>query len=187
MDRNELYENNNIEFNDLLFKSKKTTISSTVEIATLINQTLRVTLNNGEITYCHINAKAFEFNIEYNGIVENIKLSEILDEVRDNILYKRVILTPFGVKENNREEARNNLNLFPGFMQKHDKDFIINMDVVDVWLQHINNVLCNNNEQIYKYLLKYFTNLLLNPSKKSGALIIIKGLQGKNSTFDIFN
>lgn len=216
MDRNEIYDNNKVEFGKILKKIEKEDIFPAKDIAKLLNQTTRIILNNGSPTIyikeyveysvlqgdgsysdvivqsiipTKIEKEYFTIFISHKKSVEKFFLEDLIKSVKKFITYVRVTLEPYGAKEINREEAKGYLNIFPGFMHKYDENFNVDMSIVNVWLDHIKLVLCDNNEEIYNYLLKYFTNLLLHPCKKSGALLIIKGNQGsgKNSAFDVFN
>lgn len=69
------------------------------------------------------------------------------------------------------------LNLYRGFAvepmvcSKSDPD-------VQRWLKHIRHIICQDDDQVYQYLMDWFAHLVQKPEEKPQAAIILKGEQG---------
>jgi len=133
--------------------------------------------------------KQYSFSIEHESDIRTLCLSDILDRSKQHINFKKVVVEPYGAFEHNEAPEHRNFNLFSGFVHKYDKDFRYDINIVKTWTEHIRLVVANGNEAVYRYLLRYFLHILLNPMEKTGVVIVIKGQQGsgKNSPFDVFN
>lgn len=202
--------NNNIEFNNLVLNDHE--IFTPEIMATLIKQTIIRAENNGNpmfyvkeiiktlnkgkyiksIKFTPRDFKVFKdkyyFKIS-DGVNEiGISLLKLLKLVKPKIVYKNITLEPFGALNNDMAIEDKRFNLFNGYLHKYDKNFKVNMNIVNVWTNHIKEVIADNDIDVYNHLMNYFKHILLRPEEKTGLLIIIKGLQGagKNSPFDIF-
>ena len=76
------------------------------------------------------------------------------------------------------QETPNNIyNSFNGF--KGEKSILQKEDIENsLIMKHIKEVICNNNEEIYNYFIKYLSNLIQHPNKKSNTSLILKSIQG---------
>lgn len=209
LDKNIIREKNDIEFNDLIMNEHKE--YSISEISLLIRQTIIRLENNGEtLYYCKeitrnkynnnyvskINFKPiafkelykYQFLISYENEIIIIDFVDILIKIKQYIIYRNLINEPYGVLSNDISNKYNSFNIFNGFLHTYDKNFNVDINIVNVWLNHIKEVICNNDEIVYKHIIYYFRHLLIKPDVKSKIVLIIKGSQGsgKNSTFDIF-
>lgn len=63
----------------------------------------------------------------------------------------------------------------------------VNVELIQPFLNFINEVICDNNEDVYKYVLGWIATMLQNPGKKNETALILKGLQGigKNRFTDV--
>lgn len=209
LDDSIIRENNNIEFNDLVINTNE--CFTPEKLALLIKQTIIRCENNGNPLFYvkeiiqtknkqsyieHIKysprdpkmLKHYKFTIGYDNEEIKINFLDILDQIKANIVYRNVVLEPYGVLSTDMAYKNKRFNLFNGYLHKYDNEFKVNYDIVNVWLNHLKNVISNKNEDVYNHLLYYFKHILISPDIKTGLLIIIKGLQGsgKNSVFDIF-
>ncbi|KAI5485965.1 hypothetical protein TVAGG3_0933010, partial [Trichomonas vaginalis G3] len=58
-------------------------------------------------------------------------------------------------------------------------------NIIEAWLDHVKEIICNGNEKVYEYILCWFANILQHPSAKNETALIIIGKQGtgKNTFF----
>ena len=77
-------------------------------------------------------------------------------------------------------------NLFKGLRAEHlpiYKDY----DYIKPILNHIYEVMCESNNEIFKWYIQYLANIIQKPNKKTDVLIVLRGLQGcgKNIIIDM--
>lgn len=62
----------------------------------------------------------------------------------------------------------------------------IKMDLIQPFLDHTKNVICNGNEELYNYVLEWISFIIKNPNGKTGTVLCITGEQGSGkNTFTI--
>lgn len=62
----------------------------------------------------------------------------------------------------------------------------IKMDLIQPFLDHTKNVICNGNEELYNYVLDWISFIIKNPNGKTGTVLCITGEQGSGkNTFTI--
>lgn len=113
--------------------------------------------------------------VQLNKLVNNIFLQYI--SIRD------VIFKPYSVKypaEINKKE----LNLYFDINEHtYREDFKIDMNLVDIALNHLKIVICNNDQELYEYILNYICRKLQMPFKKTEACILLHSIeQGTGKT-----
>ena len=54
----------------------------------------------------------------------------------------------------------------------------VKKDVIEPFLQHIKEVIANNNEEVYRYILVWIASILQKPNFKAGTALVILGNQG---------
>lgn len=61
----------------------------------------------------------------------------------------------------------------------------VNYNLIQPWLDHVKNVICDHDEEAFNYFLKWFSSILQTPDYKTGIAILIIGSQGtgKNDFF----
>lgn len=47
-----------------------------------------------------------------------------------------------------------------------------------LWLRHLKRVICNNNEEHYRYALGWFAHMIQKPQDKPGVAMVLRGLKG---------
>ena len=57
-------------------------------------------------------------------------------------------------------------------------DQIANEDLIEPFLLHIYNIICNSNQELYQYVIQWISYVLQRPGTKAGTCIIIIGEQG---------
>ena len=209
LDHNIIRDDYEVEFNDIGMAFKPFEVK---EIAELLFKTTFCILNSGEPCYFvkeivqkqyrdeHVNSikykqvldkmlKDYTFEVVYQDEIYEIALCDVIKQSKTLMNYRSIVNEPYGAFEQDHTYLKQRFNLFNGFVHKYDPNFVVDQSIVDVWLNHIKNVVSNNNNQVYEFLLKYFTMLIKYPQIKSGIVLIVKGDQGsgKNATFDIFN
>lgn len=96
--------------------------------------------------------------------------------------YKRLVIDPSYIGEKPGEE----LNLFRGFKAKLLDNY--DPDIVQPILDHLRNVLCNNDEANYQYKTKWLALIVQRPQVKNGTALVDHGKQGagKNILYEFF-
>lgn len=87
-----------------------------------------------------------------------------------------------------------NFNLFRGFKhlkkQPFNENFIIDMNLINPWLDMIKHNWCNDDETLYQFVIKWFAHKIQFPTIKLITTIVITSILegiGKNTFFDFFN
>ena len=75
------------------------------------------------------------------------------------------------------------INLFQGF--KYAESISNDFEPLQPFLNHIREVVCNNDEQKYDYFLKWWANIFQNVTVKNGTMPIIHGAQGSGKSFPV--
>jgi hypothetical protein len=99
----------------------------------------------------------------------------------DELTYIPYTITPPTLNE------KTQFNLFTGFLHEYDPNFIVSMEFVQPWLDHIKSVWANHDEIIGEYIINWFANKVQKPHLKNCTTIIIKSLlegAGKNIVTD---
>jgi hypothetical protein len=79
-------------------------------------------------------------------------------------------------------------NTFRGFMHKYDPLFVVDMSLINDWLDLIKHTWCCDDEIIYRYVISWFSHKLQKPEKKIGVSIVCKSILqgvGKNTLFEM--
>lgn len=93
--------------------------------------------------------------------------------------YQTVCFYP---QENAVELDGVHFNLFTGFKASF-KPVKRNYEIIKPFLNHILEVLCNSNQEYYGWLMQYFANIIQNPHKKSGVILILQGVEGSGKSY----
>lgn len=73
-------------------------------------------------------------------------------------------------------------NLFQGF--EYDSVDEINYSIIQPFMNHIHRIICNSNNDLYKYLIYWLSFIFQNPKGKTQIAIVLTGAQGTGkSTF----
>lgn len=77
------------------------------------------------------------------------------------------------------------MSLFQGYY--YDVLDCIDLDKIQMFLDFVKDVIANENDEVYEYILNWCALMFQNPGKKSLVSIMLKGLQGsgKNSFTNI--
>jgi predicted house-cleaning NTP pyrophosphatase (Maf/HAM1 superfamily) len=77
------------------------------------------------------------------------------------------------------------LSVFQGY--KYDIKSFHNDSIIAPFLNHIREVITNNNEMMYEYIINWMSYIVQKPGKKTDTAIVLKGIQGagKNVFTDV--
>lgn len=99
--------------------------------------------------------------------------------------YNQQFLTIKGVKfiSNDKEV----FSTFQGY--KYNVLDKVNMNVIDMFMNFVKEVICDSNDEVYKYVIGWLAKMIQQPGVKNETAIILKGLQGigKNRFTDIIS
>ena len=90
-------------------------------------------------------------------------------------LYNNIVFKP-----NNVELKRNDLNIWSGF--KAQEVQIVDMEIVNVFTNHIMEVWAGNNKEYYRYIMSWLAQVIQTPEKKTEVAILLQGGQGSGKT-----
>lgn len=79
------------------------------------------------------------------------------------------------------------ISLYKGLYYRIDIPLTeIKMDLVQPFLEHTKNVICNGHQELYNYVLDWISFIIKNPNGKTGTVLCITGEQGSGkNTFTI--
>ena len=91
-------------------------------------------------------------------------------------LYNKTVCKPNGY-----ELKKNELNVWSGF-KAQELDGPPNMEIVNVFINHIGEVWANDNDSVYKYMMSWLAQIIKKPYKQTGVAIMLQGGQGSGKT-----
>ncbi|KAE8972314.1 hypothetical protein PF005_g24413 [Phytophthora fragariae] len=74
-------------------------------------------------------------------------------------------------------------NMFGQYQHKYDPSFVINQRLVDMWLNHVKDVICSGDARLYEYLLDWFAHILQHPGVKTQTVPLLKSKPGAGKNF----
>ena len=90
-------------------------------------------------------------------------------------LYSNIVFKP-----NNVDGKRNDLNIWPGF--KAQEVSVVDMDIVNAFINHIQKVWASDDEEHYNYIMSWLAQVIQTPEKKTEVAILLTGGQGTGKT-----
>ena len=78
-------------------------------------------------------------------------------------------------------EDTNDYSLFTGYPYKTLAD--CNENIIKPFLEHTREVIANNDEKLYEYILNWITYIVQNPAEKTGIVLVLLGKQGAGKTW----
>ena len=125
-----------------------------------------------------------------NSMTTSLKMIRLWKDGRkiitayDALLSRIDKLTVSNVCFYNRNPDVNVISVFQGYKYEGST---VDMDVIQQFLAFVKEVICNNDEVIYKYVLGWIAHMMQNPGVKNGTALVLKGLQGigKNRFTDV--
>lgn len=211
--KNLIREHNDWDVNALLLVQ---TFPSLDELAVAIKSCYALVLNNGDsrwfkkvvkshqfphsdelvwmITYAQSHyalKETFErsrrYIIQHDGHTYKLDLRSILHACWEAMAYTHADVIPHSPKVD--PDVRQTFNLFPVYQHRYDPEFVIDQTLVDLWLNHIREILCAGDDECSEYLLSWFAHMLQRPAQKTKSCPIIKSAPGagKNFVFTVFS
>ena len=115
------------------------------------------------------------------------------------LLNKKKLISKKSIKSNLWDVFYDNIILFnvdgPKFYSKNEKIFSIfqgyeyeilkdyNNEIIDPFIKHIYEVICDNDKELFNYVISWISSLLQNPGKKLEVALAIIGGQGCGKTY----
>jgi hypothetical protein len=151
-----------------------------------INQEVFYMLNQKDLKAKYGHLVYYEKSVDKKGKWE-IKENQFITKWITDPKIKKYQSVCFVPKELDEQFKAKHYNMFSGFKASL-KPVKRNYKVIELFLNHIKDVLVKGNEEHYNWLIQYFANLIQNPDKKSCVVIIFQGIQGagKSIVVDTF-
>ena len=99
----------------------------------------------------------------------------------------RIVFKPY--LQQRPRDFNGEFNLFHGFKFPYDPHFQVSIEKIQIWLDYILHLWCNNDQSLYQYVLSWFSHKVQFPEKKIGVSLICKSIlqgAGKNTLFNFF-
>ncbi|KAE9188993.1 hypothetical protein PF005_g19826, partial [Phytophthora fragariae] len=74
-------------------------------------------------------------------------------------------------------------NMFGQYQHKYEPSFVINQRLVDMWVNHVKDVICSGDARLYEYLLNWFAHILQHPGVKTQTVPLLKSKPGAGKNF----
>ena len=188
--------NDDFTINNISSKAEKHLYKTYKEVIEDLSRVIRFVESNNLMfiikTYDIHNEKyviSYMTNTNMKEMLKMIKLWK--DESKTITAYDAFInykskLTVKGVRFYN-ENNKDIFSIFQGY--KYNVVENINIDLISNFLNLIHEVIADNNDEIYNYLLNWISYIIQHPGKKTETAIVLKGLQGigKNTFTDILS
>lgn len=124
-----------------------------------------------------------------DNLIPKVKLfKDFINKVITKISYDYLDFVPCSPMIKQDYNNKDIFNTFTGFMHDYDDNFIVDMDVVDIFLNHINKIVCNNDELCGQHFITFLADIIQNPNVLSEIRWILQSIEGagKNILFYIF-
>ena len=101
-------------------------------------------------------------------------------------VYDRIVSAPGRTHYPYRPFESNTYNMWQGWRYKYNKDFVVDKELIDVIVKHLKEIICDGNDDLCNYILKYFKLILL--GHQLGVCLVVVGAQGtgKSLKFEYF-
>ena len=109
--------------------------------------------------------------------------------VEHKVIKNNVVFEPYGPQVLYLEDEDTNINIFPGWKHDYKEDFKVDLASIEPILHHLKKVYCNDDQDLYKYLMGWLASMIQHPEKK---LLVALGFYsseqgaGKNIFWDWF-
>lgn len=135
------------------------------------------TRSNGKIklerlSYHEMKCRADQITL-YEDKSGDIKLSNYILKGRDKILFEKPE-TAFISNDPNV------FSIFRGFIYENDDN--IDMESIKLFLDHMKEVICNEDEILYQYLISWIAFIIQNPGKRTGVCLVLLSDPGSGKT-----
>src|SRR5260221_12172144 len=69
-------------------------------------------------------------------------------------------------------------NLYHGLNIDADALATYDMELAQPWIDHVKEIVCNGNEEVFDYTIKYFAHLIQKPLTKTNVAFVMRSRQG---------
>ena len=117
------------------------------------------------------------------------KIKDIIKDNIEEITYRTMDFKPFPPFKNKKKD-KFVYNTYKGNKIPYDKNFKINMELILPFLNHIKEILADNDDRNYKYILSMLAHYVQRPHIKTNVCMVFISTEegaGKNLFFDNFN
>ena len=179
---------------DIRRKAENNEYKNINEVASDLSRIIRV-IDNGSLTFVQ---KAYDamngmhkFRYVYDkDMTRSLKMTKLWKDGNIQItLYDALqrYISKFAISDVKfkAEEGENVISIFNGY--KYDVLESVNESVIKEFLEFVREVIADNDEKVYEYIINWFAYIVQHPGKKTEAALVLKGLQGigKNRFTDI--
>lgn len=110
---------------------------------------------------------------------EKIKIWDLEIYIKSHPLkftkFNKIVFKPL-----NHNIKKYELNIWSGFKAQKVKE--IDMSIVNVFINHIREIWANDNQEHYKYIMSWLSQIIQQPYKKTGIAIVLQSCQGTGKT-----
>lgn len=127
-----------------------------------------------------------KYTIDNKALFKNEKnVAEIWVNDKNRRTYDEITFKPNEYFEYD-EDGYNVYNMWQGWVYNYDKNFVVDESKISKILIHLKEVICNENDEMYEYILNLWKLILL--GKKTGIGLGLTSLQGcgKNTVAEYF-
>lgn len=126
------------------------------------------------------------FCVKYMNDTVVVTLKDILKHCAKALYYAKADAVPFSPMT--KYQKTGTFNLFDDYQHVYDPDLVLDMDLVNMWVNHIQAIICCGDERTSTYLLNWFAHILQFPGTKTKTVPLLKSKPGagKNFIFNVF-
>jgi hypothetical protein len=126
------------------------------------------------------------FTIRIKDQSFKMNLKDVLTACKKGIGYTTSDVRPYSPLET--IDTGRTFNLFGQYQHKYDPEFVVDMDIINPFRNHIKDVLAAGDDANGDYIENWLASLLQKPGHKTQSVLLIKGLPGcgKNVLFNIY-
>ena len=152
----------------------------------ILKQDCFMETRDGQLFWYKSLSNRLNFNVFATILVKDKKGEDVL---KDEILqpeeifkrsahrreYNNVVFEPY-LQEN--INTKKNYNLFDGFKQVYEPEFVVDYSKIEIIMHHFKHVWCKNNIVLYEFLMGWYSDMIQKPGILPGIAVVVKGEQG---------
>jgi hypothetical protein len=153
-----------------------------------VSSCVSMVLNNNT-TFCmysnddnqfDLTTKLPQLSFSYTLPNEDKEISTTLQKFMVNNPLKFPLYNNIVFKPSNVDLKRNDLNIWAGF--KAQEVDVIDMNIVNTFINHIRQVWASDNDEYYTYIMSWLAQVIKTPEQKTEVAILLNGGQGSGKT-----
>ena len=135
-------------------------------------------------------AAFIHFKVDFeddDGDITSKSIFPIWNNMINKTTYARLEWFPWTLKK--PKGGSTALNQFLGFNHLYVPNFKVDQNKINPWLFHLENVICNEDQTVFEYLVNWLAHVVQNPHQKTGVNIVVKSMlegAGKDTFLDFF-